>query len=333
MAATAPSFGPELSVSFETYALPEAMPRQELFRFRFGKDLEDDDADNTFRLHIEPVGYIARDEIWHTSKPVVTGRSDGFAHAECEQHLAAHIEINPGPGDDFRELTADAYCKLLSLVRQRGYPNLVRIWNFFPQINQGFGDQERYKLFTAGRAIAFEEYGYRGQILPAGTAIGTDPGTPFTISAIATREDCQTLENPRQISAYNYPRNYGPKSPSFSRAVTVASPGGYKILISGTASIVGHESRHNDNPERQILETLQNLENLIQHARDVTRSRISDEQIFDYYLRVYIRSKEQVFEIKRALGKQLTNDHRIIFLRGDICRRELLVEVEATCKI
>ena len=333
MEAVAPSFGPEFSVSLETRALPDAMPRQELFRFRFGKDLEDDGTDNTFRLHIEPVGYAARDEIWHTSGPVVTGRSDGFTYAECEQHLAAHIEIDPNPGDNFRHLTADAYCRLLSLVRQRGYPNIIRIWNFFPHINQGFGDQERYKLFSAGRAIAFGKYGYRGQVLPAGTAIGTDAGTPFTISAIATRDDYRTVENPRQTSAYNYPRDYGPKSPAFSRAVTVASSGGYRILISATASIVGHESRHDNNPERQILETLQNLEKLIQHARDVTQSRISTRQIFDFYLRVYIRSKEQVFDIKRALGEQLTSDHHVIFLRGDICRRELLVEVEAACKI
>jgi chorismate lyase/3-hydroxybenzoate synthase len=333
MAATAPSFGPDLSVSFEAHALPESVPGQELFRFRFGKDLEDDGADNTFRLHIEPVGYAARDEIWHTSRPIAIGRSDGFAYAECEQHLAAHIEIDPNPADNFRELTANAYYKLLSLAKQRGYPNLIRTWNFFPQINQGFGDQERYKLFSAGRAIAFEEFGYRGQMLPAGTAIGTDPGTPFTISAIATRENCRTVENPRQTSAYNYPRDYGPKSPSFSRAVTVAAPGGNKILISGTASIVGHESRHEDNPERQMLETLQNLENLIQQAKDVTQSRVGGKQIFDCHLRVYIRSKEQIFEIQRALKEQLAGDHHIIFLRGDICRRELLVEVEAACKI
>ena len=175
--------------------------------------------------------------------------------------------------------------------------------------------------------------GYRGQILPAGTAIGTDPGTPFTISAIATREDCRMVENPRQTSAYNYPRNYGPKSPSFSRAVTVASPGGYKILISGTASIVGHESRHNDDPQQQIIETLQTLEDLIGHAKNVTQSDIGEKEIFDCYLRVYIRCKEQVLEIKRALREQLSIDHHVLFLRGDVCRRELLVEVEATCKI
>lgn len=333
MVATATSIGPELSVSFETHVLPEAGPRQELFRFRFGKNLEDAGADNVFRLHIEPVDYLTRDEIWHTGSPVVMGRADEFSFAECEQHLAVHIEINLHPNDDIRELTADAYYKLLTLVRQRGYPNLVRTWNFFPQINEGDGDQERYKLFTAGRALAYEEFGYREQILPAGTAIGTDAGTPFTISALATRKDCRMVENPRQTSAYNYPRNYGPRSPSFSRAVTVPSPDGCKILISGTSSIVGHESLHDENPEQQILETMQNLGDLIQHAKEITQSSISSTKIVDSYMRVYIRSKEQAIEVKRALEKQLASDHRIIFLRGDICRRELLVEVEVACSI
>jgi chorismate lyase/3-hydroxybenzoate synthase len=333
MAATATSFGPELSVSFETPALPEAAPGQELFRFRFGKGLLDDRAENVFRIHIEPVGYLARDEIWRTRGTVEIGRADDFLFAACAQHLAVHVEMLPRPGDNMQDLTADAYRRLLSLVRRRGYPNLVRTWNFFPGINEGEGDQERYKLFTAGRAIAYEECGYPEKLLPAGTAIGTDAGTPFTISALATRKDCSMVENPRQVSAYKYPRDYGPKSPSFSRAVTIASPDGYKILISGTSSIVGHESRHDENPERQILETMQNLEDLVRHAKDLTQSSISNAQLFDCYMRVYIRSQEQALDIRRALSAQLTNDHCIIFLRGDICRRELLVEIEAACTI
>ena len=111
---TAPLFGPELSVSFETQALLEPLPEHELFRFRFGKNLDDDGADNTFRLHIEPVGYVARDEIWHTSGPVEIGQSNGFTYAECEQHLAAHIQMDPNSTGDFRDLTADAYARLLS---------------------------------------------------------------------------------------------------------------------------------------------------------------------------------------------------------------------------
>lgn len=333
MAATATSFGPDLSVSFETQDLPEASPAQEFFRFRFGKNLRDDGTDNIFRLHIEPVGYGTHDEIWHTRGPVETSRSDGFILAECGQHLAVHIEIDSNPHDNIGNITADVYCRLLDLVRRRGYPNLVRTWNFFPGINEGNGDQERYKLFTAGRAMAYEEFGYVKQRLPAGTAIGTDPDTPFTISALATRKDCSMVENPRQISAYKYPRNYGPKSPSFSRAVTIASADGRKILISGTSSIVGHESRHDKNPVQQILETMQNLEDLVQHAKDLTESSISNHRLFDCYMRVYLRSKEQALDIRRALRERLSSDHRMVFLRGDICRRELLVEIEAACTI
>ena len=46
------------------------------------------------------------------------------------------------------------------------------------------------------------------------------------------------VENPRQVSAYRYPREYGPQSPTFARALLPPSPR-VPLLLSGTASIDG----------------------------------------------------------------------------------------------
>jgi chorismate lyase/3-hydroxybenzoate synthase len=304
--------------------------RNELFRFRFGTDLSGEVGDNVFRLHIDSIGAPAPDEIWFTNSTVSIGKAGEFSFAECDDYLATHIEVSLDPTADFKDLTTQVYCELLRVIQERGYPNLIRAWNYFPGINTGDGDLEWYRQFTAGRALAFDEFAYRGKALPAGTAIGTDEGTPFTISTLATRDRCRMIENPRQISAYQYPREYGLSSPSFSRAVVVASVSGYRILMSGTASIVGHQSMHLDDPGQQTTETLRNLDELIQQARLETQTgNASGQALTDGYWRIYVRQPDQVPEIERALRDYLVGDPSLVFLRGDICRRELLLEIEA----
>jgi len=301
-----------------------------LFRFRFDSGASADSEEGIFRIHIDSIGPRAPDEIWLTSGAVTHSTVGSFRIAECADFLAAHVAIDLNENTDFGDLTTQIYRELLHLTHERGYPNLVRVWNYFPGINDGDGDREVYRQFTAGRALAFGEFAYQGEALPAGTAIGTEAGTPFTISAIATRDRCRMVENPRQTSAYRYPREYGPRSPSFSRAVVIASPGGSRILISGTASIVGHQSMHLDDPVQQTAETLRNLDELIRQARqEIQADEGIDGMPVSGSLRVYVRRPEQTREIEVALRATLGNDRSLVFLRGDICRRELLLEIEA----
>ena len=330
MAVTAKSLESNLSIRHTVDEPVASQLRNELFRFRFGTDLPGEIGDNVFQLHIDPIGAPVPDEIWFTNSAVNIERVGEFTVAECDDYLAAHIEVGLDSSINFKDLTTQVYCELLRLAQERGYPNLIRAWNYFPGINAGDGDLELYRQFTAGRAVAFEEFAYQGEALPAGTAIGTDEGTPFTISALATRDRCQMIENPRQISAYKYPREHGLTSPSFSRAVVVASVSGHRILMSGTASIVGHQSMHLDDPVQQTTETLRNLDELIQQAcLDTQTRKASGQTLTDGYWRIYVRRPEQMSEIERAVRDYLVDDTNLVFLRGDICRRELLLEIEA----
>ena len=52
------------------------------------------------------------------------------------------------------------------------------------------------------------------------------------------------VENPRQVSAWRYPRQYGRTPPSFARAMML--PAQDALAISGTAAVVGHASAHHD---------------------------------------------------------------------------------------
>lgn len=303
----------------------------EFFRFRFAPTSIEGHGDTVFPLFIEPLGEEPRDEAWYTAGSVSGGRSADIRFTESRFYLAAHQQIELPGGHHIDEIAYEAYRRLLNFARRRGYPNLLRIWNLFPGINAGGGDQERYRQFSLGRALAFDALGYRERKLPAGTAIGTDPGTPLTISLLAGKTPCRTVENPRQTSAYSYPRQFGPRSPSFSRAVLLELDGAYQLLISGTASIVGHESRHGDRVDQQITEIFRNIRALIEHAAVQANSEGGRFESRETCFRLYLRRREDLPAARDALAASFGSQKQILFLRGDICRRELVLEIEGAC--
>ena len=117
----------------------------------------------------------------------------------------------------------------LTLAARLGQPHLIRAWNYLPAINDGSGDRERYRRFCLGRARALEAADVSGQSLCAGTAIGGEEPMLRIYGLFGTRPGVN-IENPRQISAYRYPRCYGPRSPSFARATAVAANDGQVLL-------------------------------------------------------------------------------------------------------
>ena len=248
--------------------------------------------------------------------PLVIARSHEFA--------AVQVRV------DEREIgivaaTDTAYRHLLRAVRGSPQPNLLRIWNYFAQINRGAGDDERYRRFCVGRAHAVDAA--FNQPPPAATAIGTD-GEPGVVQLIAlcTRTPGVALENPRQTPAWQYPREFGPVPPGFSRGALTGAGDGLRLLASGTASIVGHVSRHVDDLEAQIAETFANLHALLDEAAHRSGRIFTLDGCES--LRVYLRHREHLERAQAALRQQLGDLAPVLFLRGDVCRRELDIEVE-----
>ena len=159
---------------------------------------------------------------------------------------------------------------------------------------------------------------------PAATVIGTHSGD-ITIYFLAARVPGEPYENPRQISAYRYPEQYGPATPAFSCSMLMRWDGVAHLYISGTASIVGHESRHQQQTS-QLDEIVRNLRALV--AQATTRSGINFSPEQGAQLKVYVRDINDVPELRAALHAALPATPAL-FLVGDICRRDLLVEIEA----
>jgi len=129
------------------------------------------------------------------------------------------------------------------------------------------------------------------------------------------------------VSAFEYPRQYGPRSPSFSRAVLTENN---TLLVSGTASILGHESVHDSELMNQATETAANINALCEAALatlDTTDSFKHSK------LRIYIRNPEDHDPAIAGLHSLLVDNTDYVVLVGDICRSNLLLEVEAVYQV
>ena len=151
-------------------------------------------------------------------------------------------------------------------------------------------------------------------------------GGPHSLQVcwIAGREAGRTVENPRQVSAYNYPRQYGPAAPKFSRAMVVPGP---VHLISGTASIVGHASLHEQDLDAQLRETLINLDALLVQAQPDGQPRSANLDR-NSLVKAYVRHRGDAAVVEHTLRERLGGAVPILVLAADICRSELLVEIE-----
>jgi len=266
-------------------------------------------------------------ERWLSPRPARCFRRGPLAWAEDGALLAGTLS-RPASGD-LEELSRAHFAALLDLAGERGYPHLVRVWNYLPAINEGDGDFERYRRFNAGRARAFEErFGAATaeSLFCASSAVGT-PGARLGSAFLATRAPALHLENRRQVPAARYPRRYGPRAPSFSRATLVDADAGSALFVSGTASIVGHETVHPGSLEHQIDETLRNLDAVIEEAGRLAQWRVPGLRHFAQ-VKVYLRFAGQADAARTRLEGRLPAGAATVFLEADICRDDLLVEIE-----
>ena len=264
---------------------------------------------------LEAVDPARRVELWLTGGEVRSGEQDGVRFTASSQHLFGVIEVDEAHFGGPRGAGLEAYRRLVGFQARGEHAHIWRIWNFLDAINEGEGDDERYRQFCVGRA---EGIGDAGAGYPAASALGRRDGSRILqLIWIAGRTPPERIENPRQVSAFRYPRQYGPASPSFSRAARIGS----RVLISGTASIVGHESLHDGDVRAQTAESLENL-GAVLGAAGLDRSSLAG-------IKAYVRHAADVPAVEQELDRRGYAANARCLLLADICRRDLLVEFEA----
>lgn len=306
-------------------------PERLLGRVEYGLGLPPSRDPRQVVVPLPPVGQPRWVEQWVSRLPVEHGYEDGFGYSHNGEVLFGNIFLPEAELGDLERATLKLYVRIEQLLQRKGYPCSLRVWNFLSDINVGEGDHERYRLFSAGRSRALALKPDFEQRLPAATAIGMS-GPGLVIFFLAGKQPGLPVENPRQISAYRYPRQYGPRSPSFARATVIGTGADARLLVSGTASVVGHESRHAGDPARQLDETLTNFDAVVRTAVDTHfdgRARAETECV-----KLYVRDPAVVDQLGDHLARlRGPGQAPLMCLHGDICRHDLILEAEAVFRI
>ena len=272
-------------------------------------------------VHMEQLGGHDFHELWFSASPVHSGKSGNITYRANDEVLFGYWQ--PSTQEiDLKSDSVNAYNELRKFLSSSSHPNLLRVWNYMSSINDEYDGIERYQRFCLGRYDAllqdgeFEETG-----LPAASALGSDSGG-LTLYFISTRHPGVAVENPRQVSAYHYPEQYGPRSPSFSRAMMIGGADSANLFISGTASIKGHETCYAGDVRGQLQETVMNINTLIKQSGcgpgDISALSL---------LKVYMRNASDYTLVHNMLS-DIAPDVPTMYLRADICRVDLLLEIE-----
>jgi len=222
------------------------------------------------------------------------------------------------------------------------FDQVIRTWLYLGDIVGPEGDTQRYKELNRARTDFYSNLqflsgltppGFDRSVYPASTGIGAENRDVLMscIALAADRDDLVLLplENPRQTSAFDYGKNYGPKSPKFARAMAITVGPCASIFVSGTASITESETQFTGDIEGQTHQTLDNIASLIsegnfrQHGMPGLGATLDDLAL----VRVYIKRQDD-YEKTRAVCEARLGELPTVYAVADVCRPELLVEIE-----
>src|SRR5690606_686937 len=276
---------------------------------------------------LQPYPGDAPCEVWRVDGTVRHGREGDIAWAGNGSLAFGVIEVNEGAhvgADDPTGMigaAAHAYARLAAFIGASRTPHLLKIWNYIDAITLGEGDDERYRQFCVGRVRGLG--GVDASRLPAATAIGChNDARVLQVYWLAAAEPGAPVENPRQVSAWRYPRAYGPQPPSFARAMLPPTGSRMPLLLSGTASVVGHATAHPGAVRARVDETLASVAGLIGAARE-RQPGLPPRFGGGSRLKVYVRDRTDIDAVAAALDARFSDRVPRVVLHAAICRRDL----------
>lgn len=288
------------------------------------------------RIAVPQTRLPGRSEVWRTDRAVVSGREDDLVFAHDGRYLFCAGRIRHDA--DYATGTESVYLRALDLIERAGYPDVARMWNIVGGITEpvdGPPGTDRYSEFCQARGRAFARRGLVTREMPAATGIGGhDAHTSVYFLATRHREIVR-IENPRQVPAYEYPDRYGVQSPSFARAAYVRSADGPgDLFVSGTASILGHETVHHGNAEMQTRTTLENIGELVSGPNLRAHGIAAHVAPGDLdSVKVYVKNPRDFDVIRRVCSTVLGPECDVVYTIADVCREDLLVEIEAFASV
>lgn len=248
------------------------------------------------------------------------------------------------PATDFSDSVSkqskEVFDKLEDLLSTYGFKvdDIVRQWNFIGSIVSYRDGKQNYQEFNDARTRYYAQGGWKNGY-PAATGIGAS-GDCIIVGGIAFKKanaeakGIYPIDNPLQIAAHIYSKRVlvdnaegaMKSTPKFERAKLIETQRGACCFVSGTAAIRGEESMDASSARLQTIKTIENIEYLVS-KENLVRFGCKPYELNYAKLLVYIKNEEDYDEVKAVVEERFPQ-LPVIYTIADVCRSELLVEIE-----
>jgi len=251
------------------------------------------------------------------------------------------------PDLNIKASSVSAFTYLKELYDHLGisFNNIVRQWNYVGEILSKEEDtdhrlRQHYQMFNETRSQFYGKF-RATKDYPAATGIGMlYLGVCIDSFAVTGNENLKIIPigNPVQSESYQYGQSVlvgdpdqqmkQNQPPQFERAKLIILNKAARILVSGTASIIGQETIGIGNVEEQTRVTIQNIKHLT-HPENIRKyfPQIIEIPQHYSYIRVYVKFKDDITKV-RDICLQTYGDIPSTYVVAAICRDNLLVEIE-----
>jgi enamine deaminase RidA (YjgF/YER057c/UK114 family) len=245
--------------------------------------------------------------------------------------------------DDTRRASESAFSQMKGLLESEGMSmnHLVRQWNYIGNILATRDGFQNYQIFNEVRSEYYQKY-RTVQGYPAATGIGMKfGGVTIDFCAVMPDEEMtiKAIANPDQVNAYEYgqevlkgmPAEGKPlkQPPQFERSLLLSRKINSTLFISGTAAIIGQDTIGIEDVEKQTIVTIENISKLTEQRRITSTISNNDLGWGNFILlRVYVKNRNDFPKVE-FICRDRFPDVPAVFVGSDICRDNLLVEIEA----
>jgi enamine deaminase RidA (YjgF/YER057c/UK114 family) len=225
-------------------------------------------------------------------------------------------------------------------IEEMPVESIVRQWNYIANITQVVNGKQHYQAFNDARSHFYNTTDWTNGY-PAATGIGTcSGGVVVDVFAIKPKKktiEIHALDNKLQVPAHDYSPNVliGEQdatyktctTPKFERGKVICINPEILIYISGTAAIRGEQNPDGSSIEKQTRTTLENIDYLIstENLKNAGVECTKTPEIKS--LRIYLK-EDSFYEAAKQMIDQSLPHVPAVYLLGDICRDNLLIEIE-----
>jgi len=272
-----------------------------------------------------------------------------FEHTDyitVEDSNAKKLSLGGIIASDFRlsifDQSMQIFDKIKKIMELENMPinSIVRQWNYIANITLVKDDKQHYQEFNDARSHFYNQTNWPAGY-PAATGIGTENGGVvvdlFAVTPKKENVSIFALDNKLQVAAHAYSQQVliGQEdaifktrtTPKFERGKVVYANKESLVYISGTAAIRGEASLEGVGIKTQTVTTLENIDYLtsVENLQEAGVPCVKAVEMKS--LRIYLKEPQYYDEAKKVVDS-MSPEVPSVYLLGDICRDNLLIEIE-----